>query len=146
MMKQQLLESAGALSPPSPEAASRFAAVAAAIAAELTRRMAQRPDLEQLIGPGNQAMMEDNSRNFLRFMSTLFSHYDAEVLVDSALWAIRTYRAHGFQLSYWPANIATTLKIVREQLPSTVVAEVQPFFVWLSDNLPALVALHRPEP
>ena len=144
MRKEQLLESARALTAPSPESAGAFATATPAIAAELNARMGKRTDLEALIGPGNQEMMENNSRNFLRFMSTMFLHYHPDVLVDTALWAFRTYRAHGFQVIYWPANIDTALEIVREQLPGQAVAEVEPFFVWLLVNIPLFEAETQP--
>lgn len=140
MSREILLDSARALSAPSPEAADTFTTATPAIAAELNRRMGRRTDIETLIGPGNQSMMENNSWNFLRFMSTMFLHYHPEVLVDTALWAFRTYRTHGFQVIYWPANIDTTLEIVRERLPSGVVAEIEPFFIWLIINIPQFEA------
>ena len=48
------------------------------------------------------------------------------------------YRAHGFQISYWPANLDTTVQILKEQLSAETYAQVYPFFAWLIVSIPAL--------
>jgi len=141
MTRERLISSAQKLSPPSAEAAADFEARQEIVAAELNRRMLERPDLERLIGPDNRAMMENNSRNMLRFMASLFRAFEPVVLTETALWALRSYRAHGFHQSYWPANLDTTVQILREELPAESFAGVYPSFEWLIVNIPAFVQL-----
>ena len=141
MNKEQLIESARQLCPPSATAAADYEARREAMAAELSRRMLARPDVDRLIGPGNREMLENNSRNMLRFMGSLFRSFEPVVLAETALWVFRAYRSHGFQISYWPANLDTTVQILREQLPAESFASVYPSFEWLIVHNPAIVEL-----
>lgn len=136
-----LIESARTLCQPSAAAAAEFEAARDGLAEALNRRMVARPDLEKLIGPGNRPMMEDNSRNFCRFMSSVFLAYEPEVLAQTALWVFRAYRSHGFPTAYWPAHLDTFVEIVREQLAPPAFAETYPFFHWLIVNIPSFVTI-----
>ncbi len=140
MNRETLMKSAARMTQPSSEAAAEFEASRERLADKLNQRMGGRPDLEHLIGIGNHAMMEDNSRNFCRFMSSLFRAYEPRVLVDTALWVFRAYRSHGFQISYWSANLDTFVELARDELSEATFAEVYPFLEWLIVNIPAFVA------
>jgi hypothetical protein len=85
-------------------------------------------------------MMENNGRNFMRFMSSLFHHYDPDVFVQTVYWVFRTYRQHGFHVSYWPANIDTSVEIMRQELSEPTFDAVYPFFDWLLLNIPAFTS------
>lgn len=137
----RLIETARKLRQPSAEAAAGFEAARDGLAEALNRRMVARPDLEKLIGPGNRAMMEDNSRNFCRFMGSMFLVYEPEVLVQTVLWVFRAYRSHGFQTTYWAANLDTFVEIARERLAPSVFTETCPFFHWLIVNIPLFVKI-----
>jgi hypothetical protein len=89
-------------------------------------------------------MMQDNSRNFCRFMSTMFHHYEPAVLVETALWVFRAYRAHGFNTTYWPANLSTFIEIARVELSPGAWAEVYPHLHWLVVSVPVLATLTDP--
>ncbi len=141
MTIEELLKSAAELTQVPPDAAAEFASAQDALAAELIRRMGLRPDLERMIGAKNGEMMENNSRNFLRFMNSLFHHYAPQVLVETAVWVFRSYRAHGFQVSYWPANLDTTVELLREELSAPTFDAVYPYFVWLIVNIPSFTGL-----
>jgi hypothetical protein len=141
MNERYLLDSAKWLRQPPECAAAEFESVAGELASELNHRMTVRPDLERLIGTGNQPMMEDNSRNFCRFMSAMFHAYEPEVLVRTALWVFRAYRAHGFRSMYWPANLDTFLEIARHRLTPETFSSVEPFFQWLIVHIPVFVRI-----
>ncbi len=136
-----LSRTAKQLRQPSAAAAAGFEAARESLAEELSRQMAARPDLEKLIGPGNMAMMQDNSRNFCRFMGSMFFAYESEVLAQTALWVFRAYRSHGFHTTYWPANLDTFVEIARKRLPATTFDEIYPFFQWLIVNIPTFVKI-----
>lgn len=136
-----LIESATKLRQPSAAAAAEFEGARDSLAETLTQRMVSRPDLENLIGPGNRAMMEDNSRNFCRFMGSMFLAYEPEVLAQTALWVFRAYRSHGFHTTYWPANLDTFVEIARDRLSPSTFAETYPFFHWLIVNIPSFVKI-----
>jgi|SRR6056297_449318 len=137
MTREELIQPAQTLEQPSPKASQEFEAVVEEIANELNKQMTARADLEKLVGDiENRAMLEDNSRNFCRFMSALFQSYKPEVFVDTILWVFRTYRSHGFNISFWPANIDTCVEIVREKISANSFNEVYPFFKWTIVNIP----------
>ena len=137
MGKDALIRSATELSPPPPEAVAEFDAKHEALAAELTERMFARADVDQLIGENNRDMMANNSRNFFRFMDSIFHHYDPAVFVQTVHWVFRTYRQHGFQVLYWPAHIDTAVEIMRRELSPATFSAIHPFFDWLLNNIPA---------
>jgi hypothetical protein len=136
-----LVETAHQLRQPSAAATAEFEASRDSLAEELNRQMAARPDLEKLIGTGNLPMMLDNSRNFCRFMGTMFLAYEPEVLAQTALWVFRAYRSHGFRTTYWPANLDTFVEIVRVRLAATTFDELYPFYQWLIVNIPTFVKI-----
>ena len=145
MTREELIRTASQLKQPDSENAAAFDAAKDQIAAELNKRMGARPDLEKLVGAQGQAMMEDNSRNFCRFMASNFTHYQPEVFVTTVLWVFRTYRSHGFQVAFWPANIDTSLEIVRGTLSEASFSEVKPFYEWLVVNIPVFTAISDQE-
>ncbi len=146
----ELYRTAGKLAPPSMVAAQEYAERAAECAASVTHRLSARPDLERLIGPDNQAMMEDNHRNHARFMESIFLHYDPATLVETVLWVYRAYLAHGFQLTYWPAQLNTWVDVLREHLSPEAFTEIYPFYHWFLIHQADFVRLagstHLPEP
>ena len=141
MNLQYLVESATQLRQPAAASADEFESLRDGLAEELNRLMSARPDLEKLIGPGNLAMMQDNSRNFCRFMGSMFHAFEQEVLVQTVLWVFRAYRAHGFATTYWPANIDTFVELLRRRLSPAAFSDLYPFFRWLLVNIPVFVRI-----
>jgi len=141
MTKEQLLISAKALHQPSKAAQEEYYESIDRISSALINVMSARADIERLIGPGNLLMMENNSRNFFRFMGAIFISPDPLVMVDTAIWAFCTYRSHGFSISYWPANLDTTIRILKEELSPETYKQVFPHFNWLLINIPAFTRI-----
>ncbi|MDQ7824011.1 MAG: hypothetical protein RDV48_14520 [Candidatus Eremiobacteraeota bacterium] len=141
MDRNMLLESARALTQPPLAAAEEFAAQRDSFAEEITGVMKARPDLAMLIGEGNTAMMEDNHRNHVRFMESVFRSYHAQVLVETVLWVFRAYRSHGFRLAYWPALLDNCVEILKKRLTSGAFEALYPFYHWLIVNQAAFAAL-----
>jgi hypothetical protein len=61
--------------------------------------------------------------------------------VDTVLWVFRAYRSHGFQLTYWPAQLETWIRILKEDLSPDSFSEVYPFYRWLLLHQASFVAL-----
>jgi hypothetical protein len=141
MNQDHLNQTARQLQQPTPAAAAEFAARRDALAEALNQRMSARPDLDHLIGPGNLLMMQTNSRNFCRFMNTMFHGYEPGVLVETVLWVFRAYRTHGFHTTYWAANLDTFLDVIRAELTPATCQQVAPFFQWLVVNIPLFVKI-----
>jgi hypothetical protein len=140
MTKEDLIKSAGMLKQPSHEAGKEYGTKKEILAAEMNKLMASRKDISVLIGENNIKMMEDNHRNHVRFMSSVFLHYNPEVLVDTVLWVFRAYRSHGFHLTYWPAQLDQWVEIFKTQLSAETYKEIYPFYDWMIVNQPAFVS------
>lgn len=140
-MKEQLLKSASKLGQPPRQAVEEFAQKYEQLAEKGSQRLAARSDIVKLVGKGNQEMAEDNNRNFSRFMLSLFSEYSPNVFVETVLWVFRAYRSHGFQTTYWAANLNIWADMIREELSDESYRAVYPFYNWLIVNIPAFVKL-----
>lgn len=138
---KDLVRSAEALKQPPIEAAEAYDDKQEALAKAVTTALSARPDIERLIGVGNDAMMADNHKNHARFLNSVFRSYHPETLVQTVLWVFRAYRAHGFHLTYWPAQLNAWLDAMRAQLDASQVAALEPFYDWMLVNQPAFATL-----
>jgi hypothetical protein len=139
MNKAELLMSAGAMLQPSVNAANEYEEKREFLANEMNRKMKNRTDLFFLIGEGNTEMMEDNHRNHARFLSSIFFNYQPQILVETVIWVFRAYRSHGFNLSYWPAQLSQWVELLKVQLSTETFNEIYPFYNWLIVNQPLFV-------
>jgi len=142
--REDLIESARLLKPTSARAAEAFSEKREEMTAQVNQVMGSRPDLEKLVGSDGRAMSEDNNRNFSLFMASLLTHFQAETIVDTALWVFRAYLAHGFDTLYWPANLNAWMTCLKESLPGEAFQEVSPFYAWLITHIPVFVKLTDP--
>ncbi len=138
-LEKYLNESAAKLQQPSMKSAQEFDDYQHTFADLLNKRMAAREDVDKLIGRENLSMMQDNSRNLFRFMSSMFKEYDPKIFVNTLLWVFRAYRAHGFKIIFWSANVDTITEILSEKLPDNAKKEILPFFDWIIINIPKFV-------
>ncbi len=139
MKKEDLFISAEALKQPSAASGKEFEEKSDFLAAEMNKLMGSRTDLVNLVGEGNSAMMYDNHRNHARFMSSLFFQFQPVVLVETVLWVYRAYRAHGFHLTYWPAQLDQWVELLKIQLSPEAFSEIYPFYHWMIINQPGFV-------
>jgi len=140
-MQEQLLKSASKLAQPPASAIKEFSQKKDQLTAMGNHIIAKRPDLDKLVGADNREMAEDNNRNFSRFMESLFSEYDPKVLVETVLWVFRAYRSHGFQTTYWAANLDIWAEMIRKELTQDTYDALYPFYNWLIVNIPLFVKL-----
>jgi hypothetical protein len=140
-MKDALLTQAQKLEPPGETAIREFADKWENMAATGTRLLMARPDLAKLVGRGNEKMAEDNNRNFPRFMLSLFSDYQPAVFVETVLWVFRAYRSHGFQTTYWAANLNIWVDLLQKELSEDAWQQIYPFYNWLIVNIPVFTAI-----
>lgn len=140
-MKKAILKTARLLKQPGNASMQDFRIKWENLSAKGTQMLMARPDIEKLIGKGNENMAEDNNRNFPRFMASLFLDYEPEVFVDTVLWVFRAYRSHGFQTTYWAANLNLWVDLLKKDLTPEAFEEIYPFYNWLIVNIPAFVKL-----
>ena len=134
MNRQELIKKAAEIKTPSKQAAREFQEASPSLVDELNQIMCSRSDLEKLIGKNNREMMLDNHNNHARFMSALLVDYRPEVLVDTVFWVLRTYRAHGFQPAYWPAQLNAWLQLFQKHLSPEAYEEVSPVYNFIIVN------------
>jgi hypothetical protein len=146
MTKKELQVKAQRLVQPPPEVVKEYSEKRELLAAEMNRIMLGRSDLDTLIGENNREMMEQNHRNHALFMESLFMSYQPVVLVETVLWVFRAYRSHGFNLTYWPAQLDTWLSILKKELSSASFGAIQPFYHWMIINQPVFAELSNPMP
>ncbi|MEI6703632.1 MAG: hypothetical protein WCL71_08865 [Deltaproteobacteria bacterium] len=140
MTKEELLSSAGLLIQPSKQVSAEYGRKREQLAADMNRIMGERPDIEYMVG-GNRAMMDDNHRNHARFLESLFSLYSPSEFVETVIWVFRAYRSHGFQLTYWPAQLDTWVELLRSELSPEAMDEIYPFYRWMIVNQHSFVLL-----
>ena len=129
------------LNQPMASAAEEFSQKHEQLSSMGNQYIAKRADFEKLVGKDNQKMAEDNNNNFSRFMASLFSDFNPEVFVETVLWVFRAYRAHGFQTTYWAANINIWMDMLKKELSAETYESVYPFYNWLIVNIPIFVSL-----
>ncbi|MDP2236138.1 MAG: hypothetical protein Q8J88_06875 [Bacteroidales bacterium] len=131
MNREFLIKTAEKLMQPSDAAANEFSEKADSMVVLINNHFKKRSDLNMLTGEGNVDMMIDNHRNHVRFMISVFKHYEPEVLVETVLWVFRAYRSHGFKLTYWPAQLDAWVEIFKTELSPAAFAEIYPFYNWM---------------
>ncbi len=131
MDRRELIETAGALPEAGAAAAQAYAAARETMVAEVNRIMRARADVERLVGPDNEAMMENNHANHARFLETILAKPDPTVLVDTVLWVFRAYRSHGFALAYWPAQLNAWVDVMKSTLAPEHAGAIYPTYEWL---------------
>ncbi|MBF0456021.1 MAG: hypothetical protein HQL72_14540 [Magnetococcales bacterium] len=141
MDKAQLLASAQNLISVSPQTVEEYTNKRESLVAELNAIMSERSDLEKMIGADHQSMMNDNHTNHSRFIESLLRHYEAGMLVDTVLWVFRAYRSHGFNLTYWPAQLNGWMTVLKQSLSASAYTEIEPLYQWLIVNQSSFVTL-----
>ncbi|NJD37228.1 MAG: hypothetical protein FIA89_02725 [Geobacter sp.] len=144
MTKQQLLDQATALPAISAAAACEYARNQPGLAEAGSSTLLLRPDIEQLIGTGNQAMMEDNHRNHGRFIASLLQAFSPEILVETILWVFGAYRSHGFQPGYWPVQLQAWLQLLPQHLSAASLQEIAPLYRYMLAHQPDFADLSDP--
>lgn len=143
MTREQLIQSAEKLKKPSAEATQEYFRLQSTIAAEVTHHMQKRADIKALVGENNIPMMVDNHHNHVRFMHSIFTEFDPEVLVDTILWVFHAYQAHGFQSIYWAAQLNTWIEVLEAKLSKDAFSGIYPFYNWLIVHIPIFDKLQQ---
>ncbi|MFW5880852.1 MAG: hypothetical protein ACOC2N_07070 [Spirochaetota bacterium] len=73
--------------------------------------------------------------------SVMAARPDLEVLVNTVLWVFRAYRAHGFNLTYWPAQLDTWVVLLEKHLSPSSFAAIYPVYHFMLIHQPDFVGL-----
>ena len=131
MNKDQIIQSANLLKQPSSKAQEEYESKKGLLVDEVNKSLSERDDIDILIGSNGMPMMKDNHRNHARFMSNLFKDYSGEVLVDTFIWVLKAYKSHGFNETYWSAQLNSWLDALKENLEEQSFSEISPIYDWI---------------
>lgn len=143
MQKNELLQSAHSIPPCTVESAETFGKHGSLLAEKVSGALLALPDLEERIGPDNIGLMKDNHRNQAKFFYSLLLNFQAEVLVNTCIWAMGIYLKRNFNSSYWDAMLPLWLESMTETLDPETFADVAPMFRWMRDHSHELLQLAR---
>ena len=144
MNRETLVKTASVLKQISEQALAEYSGKREAVTTELNELMTSRKDVINLVGENNLQMMADNHKNHSMFMESVFTEYNPEVLVDTVLWVFRAYRSHGFNLTYWPAQLEVWVSVLKEKLTPETWKQIYPFYKWMIINIPVFTKLSEP--
>ncbi|MCF8372559.1 MAG: hypothetical protein K9H64_13095 [Bacteroidales bacterium] len=102
----------------------------------INKHFEERKDLALLIGEGNFDMMKDNHANHARFIESILKSYDHDVLTETVLWVFRAYRSHGFNTTYWAAQLNAWINILNSELSPESFQALLPIYEWMQVNIP----------
>ena len=146
MNKEVLISKATQITPPSPLTSNKLKESAETMAQELTLVMAEKKNLESLIGEGNYLMMVNNHKNHFDYICSLTSLYDPLSFVETVLWVFRTYIGRGFSPAYWQEMLQEAKIILRSHLPDEQYKEAIAIYNLLHDNLTEFIILSESTP
>jgi len=135
MSKKALVQSAGHLVAPDAATSRTLKEMAESMAHDLTWCLAKRKDLEELIGSGNQAVMEVNHVNHFNYISSLAALYDATSFVETVIWVFRTYMSRGFTPKYWQVMLPEAKSIIEKHLPQEQYLQIEGIYTWLHEHI-----------
>lgn len=145
MTKDELAALLASVTPPDAAAARQFSERRERIVEQVDALMLARPDLDALIGALNRPQMQRNHLNHSLFMEALFADYDASRLLETVLWVLPAYQAHGFKQGYWDAQLAAWQTALAEQLDPEVWQQISPIYAWIRKHLDTINILGQAE-
>ncbi|MBK5930416.1 PAS domain-containing sensor histidine kinase [Halochromatium salexigens] len=145
MTKHDLAASLASMTPPDTAAANQFAERREFIVAQVDELMLARPDLDVLIGVSNHDQMRRNHRHHSLFMASLLADYDASRLLETMLWVLPAYQAHGFKFRYWGVQLAAWQTALADLLDPDVWQQIAPIYAWMQEHLDTIHSLSLAE-
>lgn len=145
MERTDLIKTAENLQQVSEQCALEYSTKREGLVEKMNRIMLARPDLIDMVGPGNVEMMKDNHANHARFLESIFVQHAPEVLVDTVLWVFRAYRSRNFSSTYWAAQLNTWIEIYKADLSPECFKAVYPYYNWMQLNIPTFNHLAEKE-
>lgn len=135
MSKEALIISAARIPAPNDATSHSLNVGAEEMARELTRKMNGQEDLENLIGRGNQLIMEMNHFNYFRYIASMATLFDPASFVETVIWVLRAHSSRGFTPLYWHVMLPEAKSVLLERLPAEQYHQVVVFHTWLHEHL-----------
>ncbi len=145
MNRTDLIKTAIKLKQVDAKYAKEFSTKMEVLVGKMNTVMEARPDLAEMVGKNNVAMMKDNHANHARFLESIFYQHSPEILVDTVLWVFRAYIARNFSSTYWAAQLNTWLVIYKKELSKECYEAIYPYYNWMQINIPHFTILAEKE-
>lgn len=125
----------------SSEATAHYTKAKDVLLDEVNARMTAHPLISDLTGGNPMSMMQDNHRNHIDFMSTVFQFNSVELLVKTVPWVYRSYHSHGFSFDYFPLELEAWKAAVGRFLRPEAAGEINAVYDWMLKNHERMIEL-----
>jgi methanogenic corrinoid protein MtbC1 len=130
-MADTILDEALQITPVPSSAALEYDKKREALLEYVNREMTARPDLAHLIGNNPVEVMHNNHSNHAQFMSNVFLLNEYELLARIVVWVYRSYHARGFSYDYFPIELDTWIRSIREHMIPDYAAPIIEVYRWM---------------
>lgn len=96
--------------------------------------LADRDNIENLIGYNPLELMKENHENHARFMGNVFILNEYRMLIDTVPWVYNTYRQKGFSYKYFHQELKAWKQAIKTILGSKKTASILKIYDWLIEN------------
>jgi MerR family transcriptional regulator, light-induced transcriptional regulator len=108
---------------------------------QVNRELAALPAIHMLIGHNPLPMMREHHRNHARFMLTVFSLNQYELLARTVPWVYRTYHAHGFSYDYFRVQLEAWERAISRHLDGPAAQAVLGVYDWVLSRHRGMIEL-----
>ena len=108
----------------------------------VNRYLAQRPDIQELIGGNALSLMYTNHAHHHAFMSEVFTFNKPEMLIRMVPWVYRAYLGQGFSGDYFLREFEAWIEAIQEHIPS-VADEILPWYIWFQEQHDSMMEKSR---
>lgn len=141
MRMEKLLKSAGNLPQASQKYVDEYVSKSDVLVTEVNEMMLAREDIHQLVGKANVEMMKNNHSNHARFVASILSVPNPDILIETVVWVFRAYRSRGFHPNYWAAQLNAWVDAMKKHLSAQACKDVYPLYDWFVVNIPLFTSL-----
>lgn len=114
--------------------ADAFDAMAPVILDYANKTLAQREDIEDLIGPNPLRVLYDDHSNHVEFMATQFRLQSGRAVVETAIWVYRSYINRGFSPRYFPIDLTVWMEAIATYFDTEQAAQLHAVYQCLIDS------------
>ncbi len=101
--------------------------------------MSSREDIGNLIGKNPLSLAFENHRNHAIFMASVMSLNEFVLMLETLVWAYRSYRSRGFSYDYFPAHLSAWQKALKELIEPRLSDPVVRIYSWMESKHDALI-------
>ncbi|MDC0336506.1 hypothetical protein OAN24_06410 [Pseudodesulfovibrio sp.] len=140
----ELIESAAKLPRPANDWRPMTDDFGARLAQRLDGLMRAETTIDTLVPIKKRGLMRENHRNHMKYMDSMVELFNPTLFVETVIWAMNTYRNHGFAIGYWKIMIPHCIELMRK-FGSKRNQHVISYYQWIMDNMDSLAKHSAPK-